>query len=154
MIRKADKKDSESIAKLHLELIKHLKKANPNRYVLNGKWKKSFINKLKHNLKDKDAVVFVYEKDNEIIGFGIGRIKNHPHFVKYDKFLEISEIVIAPKHQRKGIGIKIAKKMVDFFKKRGIKSAELFVDLKNKTAINAWKKLGFEEITKGMIKEF
>jgi len=151
MIRKAVKQDIDELTALHFVLIKHLKKENPSRYVISDKWKKSFVHKLKNNLNDKDAIVIVDEEKGKIRGFGIGRIKNHPHFVKHDKFGEITEVVVETNSQRKGIGSKISKKILEFFKKKGIKSSELFVDINNKTAINTWKKLGFEETTKGMI---
>lgn len=147
MIRKATKNDVPEIVGLHIYLVKHLARNKPERYKLSKREKEVFSKKLLKLLRDKDAQVLVFEDEKKglILGYGIGRVKEHPPLVRFKRYGELDEIVVSPKSQKKGIGSKLVKELIKLFKARKIKVAELLVDSKNKAGIRAWSKLGFAD---------
>ncbi|SHK19074.1 GNAT family N-acetyltransferase [Thermocrinis minervae] len=57
----------------------------------------------------------------------------------------IHELVVHPKYRGMGLGKKLMKKALEYFKERGLDLAELWVGDENKDAINFYKSLGFKE---------
>ncbi|NPA32806.1 MAG: GNAT family N-acetyltransferase [Aquificae bacterium] len=57
----------------------------------------------------------------------------------------VHEIVVDPEYRSRGIGKALMRSALDYFKKRGRDTAELWVGDKNTRAINFYKKLGFRE---------
>jgi len=57
----------------------------------------------------------------------------------------IHELVILPEYRNKGIGKALVQKAIEYFKSRGLDTAELWVGDKNTQALEFYKSLGFEE---------
>ena len=144
-IRKARKEDINAIIGLQIDLIKHLQKVNPERYAVSGLGKREFKEKLLKWLKDKKTIIYVAEENNKVVGFSVGKIRKYPGFVRYKLYGDLFEISVSPEHRHKGIGTKLANTTIDFFRKKGIRIVEGLVENKNKTAREAWKKIGFKD---------
>jgi ribosomal protein S18 acetylase RimI-like enzyme len=152
-IKKAEEKNFEQIANLHLYLISHLKSSNNKRYKNSNAEKERFLKKLNNYTKNHKILIIIAEEKDTTIGYAIGKINNYPKFIKYEKYGEIYEIVIDPNYQNKGIAKQLIKKLITFFQENNIKSLELTVDSNNTQAIKAWEHLGFKEQLKTMQKE-
>ncbi len=57
----------------------------------------------------------------------------------------LHELVVLPEYRNKGIGRALIEKALEYFKSRGLDTAELWVGDQNTQAIEFYKKLGFEE---------
>lgn len=87
---------------------------------------------------DGDNLSFKYVVDEEIIGFLI--------CILTADFCEIIDFEVLEKTRRKGFGLAMLKRMILDAKQNGVNDIFLDVDVINFTAINLYKKLGFEQI--------
>lgn len=144
ILRKAGLKDLEEIDKIYVEgsldegklqfpnvskkeMINQLKKYSTSR-------KKGFKKEIK---KDYWLVV---EKDNSIIGFGQAKLNNKETGM-------IEKIYIDKKYRKKGIGEKIALKLIKWLKEKKVKHIESDIYWNNKPSIKLHKKLKFKPIS-------
>ena len=94
----------------------------------------------------EDEMIFVAEKDHEVVGTLIFMIRSvaSPHQIN-KKVLFIDTLVVGKKYQRQGIGTQL----LDFAKERksklGLDSLELQVNARNVNALNMYKKSGFTQ---------
>jgi len=90
------------------------------------------------------AGIWVAEEDGKIVGF-IASDGNW--FSKREGKVvgAIHELVILPEYRNKGIGKALVEKVIEYFKSRGLDTAELWVGDKNTQALEFYKSLGFEE---------
>jgi len=101
----------------------------------------------------KNVKIFVAWDQKKIIGFLIAKIKKTKYFFKPRFIGIISRIFVENDFRKKGIGMRLVEKALEWFKKRKIKFVEVVCHSKNKKALNFWKKLGFVEFTKKFKKE-
>lgn len=90
------------------------------------------------------AGIWVAEEEGKIVGF-IASDGNW--FSKREGKVvgAIHELVILPEYRNKGIGKALVEKVIEYFKSRGLDTAELWVGDKNTQALEFYKSLGFEE---------
>lgn len=90
------------------------------------------------------AGIWVAEEEGNIVGFiasdGNWFSKREGRVVG-----AIHELVILPEYRNKGIGKALVQKAIEYFKSRGLDTAELWVGDKNTQALEFYKSLGFEE---------
>ncbi|HCO39572.1 MAG TPA: N-acetyltransferase [Aquificaceae bacterium] len=90
------------------------------------------------------AGIWVAEEDGKIVGFVAS---DGNWFSKREGKVvgAIHELVILPEYRNKGIGKALVQKAIEYFKSRGLDTAELWVGDKNTQALEFYKSLGFEE---------
>lgn len=94
----------------------------------------SFRNELGH----AHSVFKVMMEGGQVIGFiGLWLLVDEAH---------ITTVVVAPEHQRKGLGELLMRTVLREARERGMKNATLEVRVSNEPAIQLYKKLGFEEV--------
>ncbi len=93
--------------------------------------------------RDPEGIFLAKEKD-KVVGFVAGdanwfskRAKKHVG--------AIHEIVVLPEYQGKGIGKRLMETVINYFKEKGLNTAELWVGDENFRAREFYKKLGFKE---------
>lgn len=144
MIRDAKDEDLEEISNLSINLAKweskfdRFIKISEERKKKELKWLKRKFGKLK----------IVVAKENKIIGYAIGEIKENQF---YEKKCYIIECWVDESFRKKGIGRRLVGEIVKWAKENGAKYLEIDVYSKN-PALSFWKKLGFKEICKRMRK--
>lgn len=149
-IRKAEKRDLDAIGALATKQVNYHVK-------IDGYYKKSSVARSKRikkhlskTMKKKTTLFLVAEDNGKIIGYFIGFIvKSSPYLIP-TRIGKISEAYLDNKYRRRGIGSKMVKEYIKWFKKNRIKYIELYVDSRNLIGVSAWKKFGFKEYMKRM----
>lgn len=153
MIRLAKLNDIECIVNLFVETIKNQKSYISHGEIQMGiateaktlsdnfiiKWK----DYLKDQLKENGDNIFVFEDNNEIIGFIIGSIDRDRDV----DFGVICDIVVHNNYRKKGIGNDLLKNLLDHFNKKGIKDIYLESGVNNHDAHCFFEKRGFLQIS-------
>ena len=98
----------------------------------------------KTELSNSNNIYLVAELENEIVGICFSNIKeiSNNKIMKDRKFLNIENICIDKKHQKKGIGKKLYNQIIQLAKEKNIKNIELMVWEFNENAIKFYKNLG------------
>ncbi len=137
-IRKAKKEDFQEYLKLKREeerdLTKYLKTkiGYPEDKILKYEFFKI--------LRDKKAILLVAEDKEKLIAYIYSTIFKNI----YSKGGYIEDIFVSKEVRKKGIAKTLINTFVKTVKQRGYKKIHLSVNIKNKKAIELYRKLGFE----------
>jgi len=145
-IRKANINDLKEILKLIRKSINYHRKLDKSYRPFSKHF--NLEKHVKKSLKNKNKLYFVAQDENneKIIGYFIALIEKAPYSFTMQKYVGvIADAYIDPKYRKKGLGKKIFKEIIKWFKSRKIKYIELDVDARNKIGIKTWKKYGFYE---------
>jgi ribosomal protein S18 acetylase RimI-like enzyme len=158
LIREAKKKDLNQLILLSKELHQFDNKYQSkklNKYTIP---KKDCDNQLKKYLLktiiSKDAILFIAEKDNSIIGYIQGSIINNNNpFMFSKKIGDFENLIVTKKYHKKGISNLLYDKLMDWFEIKNCEIIELEV-LTNNPAKKIYQKWGFISISEKMRKSF
>ncbi len=142
IIRDAQNKDLESLAKLGVRLNKYEWDCDPKlkiKIATIKQTKKEFSN----NLRSKNTKILVAEIEGNLIGYCIGSIEKPKHF-NFKRLGYINSCFVDDKFRGKSIGKKLIGSMDDWFRKKRIKVVELGVLHVNISA-KIWRKMGFQD---------
>lgn len=101
----------------------------------------------------RNAKIFVARDQKRIVGFLVAMIKKTKYFFKPLLVGKISRIFVEEDFRQKKIGEKLVEKAFEWFKKKKVKFVEVQCFIKNKNALNFWKKMGFVEFAKKLEKK-
>ena len=95
-------------------------------------------------LSNSNNIYLIAELENEILGICFSQIKeiSNNKIMKNRKILHIENICVDENHQKKGIGKKLYKQIVQLAKEKNIDNIELMVWGFNENAIKFYKNLG------------
>jgi len=93
--------------------------------------------------RDKEGI-FLAKVNGKIVGFVAGDA-NWFSRREGKRVGAIHEIVVDPEYQGHGIGTALMNTVLEYFKSKGLDTAELWVGDENYRAINFYKKFGFQE---------
>jgi len=96
------------------------------------------------NNDNKKAFIAIF--NNKIIGYITFYIKTQPNFWIVKKIGDISGLMVNKYYRNKGIGTKLIKVAIEYFRNNGIKYYEVFTSINNKDGISLYKKCGFNEL--------
>jgi ribosomal protein S18 acetylase RimI-like enzyme len=143
LIRKATVGDAKGIAAISPEFLRQHAEYSPLDPLTiptasqeTASWKKL--------LQSNKYCVYVAVKNKQIVGFASLFFPVRYDFKKIKKVGEIEAIFVSQQNRYKGIGKKLFKTAVSFFKSKGVTYIQLNVRLKN-PALDFWKNLGFKE---------
>jgi ribosomal protein S18 acetylase RimI-like enzyme len=107
---------------------------------------KEFSNYLREVISadDTHALVALLNKE-EVVGFSISAVKNHPPVFMYTKYGEIIDLAIHDDYRHMGIGEEMLKIIFEWFDAHDARRIELRVAAKNMNGYSFWEKHGFVE---------
>lgn len=95
-------------------------------------------------IQREDALLLIAKKNQEIIGSGYGLIQKSAPYKKPDRFVYLGFMFVLPSYRGQGINGKIIQQLLEWASKNSITEIQLDVYSENTSAINAYKKLGFQ----------
>jgi len=145
-IRKATKKDLDIIVDFSCKLIlEHEKRFSDFPRLsknLHSKQRRFF----KKYITRKDAVAFIAIEKGKPIGHLLGNEKkDFPVFAESERPMgHVGNFYVEPEFRGKGVGKKLFAELKKWFKKRGLKKAEVDFITSNKRTKKLYKELGFQ----------
>jgi ribosomal protein S18 acetylase RimI-like enzyme len=110
---------------------------------------KSFI---QESISDRKSLVLVANENKELKGYILAKIALRPPVFPNRKYGAIYDLAVLSKYRNFGIGSKLYKECIKWFRKHKIKSIELTVAVKNPVSTRFWNKHGFKAFTERRIK--
>jgi ribosomal protein S18 acetylase RimI-like enzyme len=129
-LRKLTARDIPQIIAIHGAITK--KKAH-------RKWVQQMV---RDHLRKQEGVGFVAEKEGQVVGFIIGEIKGEGFGLEKSGWLEV--VIVHPRQMGTGIGYAMARKLFNFFKRRGIRDVYTSVLWDAVDMVSFFKSLGFD----------
>lgn len=91
-----------------------------------------------------DAIVYVAEKNGEVIAHILASIQNYPPAFEIKSYGLINDLAVASAYRRIGIGEHLFNMAKDWFGKKGIKRVEIEVAVANEVSTSFWNKMDFK----------
>ncbi len=120
----------------HSALDSHLARSDEG-HIEFAKW----IGKL---IEQEDNQVLVALMDSKVIAYSLSRILEMPPVMKTRKIGYINDLAVNSEFRRTGVGEKMLKEILAWFKANDIRRIELRALAANDAAVSFWKKRGFE----------
>lgn len=142
-IRKAMPKDLSAVQSIDREFFLWACKINPwldSNYV-----KKKHATEFRKDFLNKNEIFFIAEEKGKIVGYAEGVIENNSPKFKAKKIGVLESLYIMPGYRGKGLGEKLSRQVLNWFKSKNIKSYKLVVQHANSKAYKLYKKLGFKD---------
>lgn len=105
---------------------------------------KNFGKFIADNLRKDDAIVYVAEKDGEVIGHILATIQNYPPVFKIKRYGLVNDLAVSSGYRRLGIGQHLLALVKDWFVNKGIRRIEIEVATANEVSISFWEKMNFK----------
>ena len=137
LIERAREEDLEELTKIYLEGYKGLEEYS----YTHPEDVKAYMSWLWR--RDPEGILVAKAEGNPI-GFVAGDAN---WFSKRErkKVGAVHEVVVLPEYRGAGVGRALMERVLDYFKSKGLDTAELWVGDENHRAIEFYRKLGFEE---------
>ena len=100
---------------------------------------------VKDHLRRQERIGFVAEKEGQVVGFIIGEMKGEGFGLEKSGWLEV--VMVHPRHMGTGIGYAMARKLFDYFRRRGIRDVHTSVLWDAVDMLSFFKSLGFDRST-------
>lgn len=143
-IRKATKKDIEGVVRLFGEYDRYENALDKRHKIDTVKERKDFFNLLMNKPR---AVVFVLDVGGRLGGVISGEYRES----MMGRGGLIHELIISKEYRSKGYGEKLLKALEDYLKKKGCKSMQSFVFIKNKGVLKFYNKWGYSSNEEGFM---
>ena len=151
-IRQATLADFERIKGLKLEAKASEARYNTSLRPLRDN-RESYFSYLRSDLTSDDRIVLIATEDGEPVGTITGRIHTTLPVRIHRKQGHISNLFVASGHRGKGVATDLVSELLRWFRDKEIQDVRLEVYRGNTPALNAFRKLGFEEYLTGFRKD-
>ena len=143
VIREANAYDIEYILPIWVEFMAFLEGCNPD-YWETKDGESAFNQHLSNAIEEPRTFVAVAEVDGVLVGFCLAYIEKLPAWFAIEKIGLIRYLAVLQDYRQGGIGQKLVRYMLEWFRTNGVERVEVFV-LKGIPASSFWTKLGFKE---------
>jgi ribosomal protein S18 acetylase RimI-like enzyme len=89
--------------------------------------------------------LWVAERDNEICGFLLARLKKTPTYLGGALVGEISDLYVNEQLRGEGTGRQLVAEAMQYFSSQNVHSIEVQIMAQNKSGLAFWNSLGFED---------
>ncbi len=147
MIIEYDKQYDENIKDLLVDLQCHIKNIDIEGYTtLTSEYRELYFQKVLKEVNDFEGKIFLYQEENQILGFiasVINNLEEETYEFKTPKRGRITELVVSNKARNNGVGTQLITAMEKYLKSVGCKDILLAVFAYNENAIKFYKKNGY-----------
>jgi ribosomal protein S18 acetylase RimI-like enzyme len=140
-IRNANNSDQHRIAGLFRETAEFHSQNDPI-FTLKATGHERYAVWFIEQIKNDSALPLVAESDDKIVGFSLSFLRKYPATWLHENYGEINDISVTREYQRKGIGTKLVRNSIEWFKSKGIKRSEVKIATSNEVSSKFWRKIG------------
>jgi GNAT superfamily N-acetyltransferase len=115
-------------------------------YSISKDFERKFKTSLRRNMGRRDFITLKAVCGSEIAGIISGEIQHKVSYRKLKKVGYIQELFVAERYRNKGIATMLIAELLRWFKRKGVRHAEVIAVSRNKGANDFYTKLGFREI--------
>ncbi|MGZ4809259.1 MAG: GNAT family N-acetyltransferase [Thermoanaerobaculia bacterium] len=146
VIRKAERRDLDSLGRLGAMLMRTHYAFDPQRFLAPGKGTESgYGSFLGHVLEDPEGCVFVAEQDGAIRGYVYAALEPLSWKELRGPAGFIHDVAVAAEARRSGIGTKLVQTAIDWLRGRGAPRVILWTAAPNEAARALFHRLGFRD---------
>jgi ribosomal protein S18 acetylase RimI-like enzyme len=141
--RQAIEKDIPTIVELWKEFI-DFHKIRDSFFSRSKEGPENFGKFIAEKLRKNDAIVYVAEKNGEVIAHILATIQNYPPAFEIKRYGLVNDLAVASACRRMGIGQHLFAMVKDWFVKKEIRRIEIEVSVANEISTSFWRKMNFK----------
>lgn len=148
IIRKAQKRDLDSLTSMSYELEKFHQRLSPKFFLsVNNNFKASMKKVFNSFLRSPLKIILVAEVNGQVVGYISGQIttKKSPQF-KVRTVGAIYELFVQEKFRKQGVAQRLMTELCAWFKSKKVGQAEVTVTITNERAKRLYFKQGFKGV--------
>ena len=96
------------------------------------------------NLRKDNAIMYVAEKNDKVIGHILATIQNYPPAFEIKRYGLVNDLAVASAYRRIGIGQHLFDLVKDWFAEKDIRRIEIEVATTNEVSTSFWGKMNFK----------
>jgi len=108
-------------------------------------YRRSVQQTVRDRLRKQEGIGFVAEKEGQVVGFIIGEMKGEGFGLEKSGWLEV--VMVHPRYMGTGTGHALARKLFDYFRRKGIRDVHTTVLWDAVDMLSFFKSLGFDRST-------
>ena len=144
-IRGAHPRDLDRIAALWIVLTEHHAPGDPL-FALRSDADAEIDRLLAAILADPEAAIFVYERNDVLLGFCTVRIDRALPIQVEVQRAEITDLMVLESERRRGVGRALVERALAWVKERGVERCEVRVASRNSEGQGFWRSVGFGDL--------
>jgi ribosomal protein S18 acetylase RimI-like enzyme len=144
VVRRAAERDVAGILDVWDSLMAHHERLDPS-FERCGDAAARFESYLRGNMSDPDWLVLVAAEGASVVGFAMAQATSRPPVFRLARCCHIDSLAVAPSHRRRGVGTRLARRVLTWAEGRGLGRVELRVASANEAGRAFWEGLGFGE---------
>ncbi len=113
----------------------------------------AFSKYVSENIKKDEALVLVAQNNEKIVAYCQCLIVEYPPVLITKQYGNIVDLAVCENYRRNGIGEKMVKWAMEWFKTKGLERAEVRVAVTNEISMQFWRKMGFTTYLETMSKQ-
>jgi ribosomal protein S18 acetylase RimI-like enzyme len=102
--------------------------------------------KFMESLDSDNSATLIALDDDKTVGYISLTIREQPRFYKIKKVGAIPALMVDKDYRRQGIGTRLLKEAISFFKSKGIKYFTFYTSVANSDAVSLYEKLGMKPL--------
>jgi GNAT superfamily N-acetyltransferase len=142
-VRPATRRDLDRVAALWSLLMEHHGRLDPH-YRLRPGAESEFRRYASRRLDDPDVGLFVWEQDDDLLGFCLAQVESAPPLLPERARAVITDLLVRGEARRRGIGRALAEAGRAWARQRGVERLEVRVAVANVEGQAFWRALDFE----------
>ena len=140
--RQAMEKDIPAIVELWKEFI-DFHKIRDSFFSRSKEGPENFGKFIAENLRKNDAIVYVAEKNGEVIAHILATIQNYPPAFEIKRYGLVNDLAVTSEYRRMGIGQHLLAMVKDWLLKKEIRRIEIEASVANEISTSFWGKMNF-----------
>ncbi len=152
IVRYAREEDIDSIFQLWVESMKFHEELDPLIFGFISEKSPEAKRFIREQFEKESSIILVAEKEEQVVGYLLGEIRERLPFQKLRVTGYIWDIVVTACERNRGIGSILLEKAFQFFKNRDLDTVMLNVSEKNRSALRFYEKHGFEPYLRYMVR--
>jgi ribosomal protein S18 acetylase RimI-like enzyme len=154
VIRRAQRSDAEALGRLGALLLRTHYAFDPQRFIAPGDNPEAGYGWfLSSQLKDADAVVFVAEREGDVIGYVYASLEPHSWKELREAAGFVHDIAVDDRGRRVGVATALMEAAIDWLRSRGAPRVVLWTAEQNDAAQRLFDRLGFRRTMVEMTRE-
>ncbi len=141
IVRGATRRDLEVIGNLWVELIEYHRRLD-SRFFVPFEGRNHYMRYIYNALRDDSFRVFMAESNEQVIGYIIGYVSENAPFFPQSRYAFIADICVTSGCRGAGVGKAMVAAMAQWFKSRGLYTAQLNIAYNNEVSQKFWRNLG------------
>ncbi|MEN8126852.1 MAG: GNAT family N-acetyltransferase [Planctomycetota bacterium] len=152
IIREATKEDVPKILPVWREMME-FHAVRDAHFAICESADQEFAKWISENIVKEDAIVYVAESTKSIVAYCLCLISERPPVCEMKRqYGNLSDLAVAEKYRRDGIGEQIVEQAMEWFRSQGLKRVEVRVAVTNEISTRFWRKMGFSTYLETMSK--